>query len=826
MSSRFNSVWVSMLFLAWNSSYGADEVAKAPAEPAAVTQPKVAPRDKSLDEDVSRVFVDGELKFISFQQPQPLAPAPQAAESRMTAPPQAGAVASNLFGSGAVDKSLLGDVRRARATGSNTDVVYGRESPFRATTDTGSLLGKSAQTRGVTSQQRTPIITDTRVRGSGTGSLLASGSYWVPARQDLDTMLSKIDSRIVQDVLVVKGPYSALYGPGTNFIDVGLLQSPRFDDGYETHGSTSLEYKTNGEQWYGRQTIWGGDETWGYRAGYGNRTGSNYTMGNGQKLPTSYKSRDFDAALGFDISDDQHIEFSYLRLDQTDVESPGQFFDINFLVTDAFELTYTMEDQQYFDRLTAEGWYNRTRFQGDAGRSGKLAQIPSIPLVTNNLETDVDSMSTGYSTSLTWGQTGETQLIAGTDFRYLNQELNETNDFMVDVDAALAAQLMIAPGQYTFIDANSSVPRSHWANPGLFTQLTIPANDRLALKAGGRVDFVGTDVDRLPSGLSSTLPAQVPLTEAFLLNSLRTDSFDKEFKLWSVFGTADYKLNEEWTLGTAAGIGMRPPTLTELYSTGEFLSVIQNGFNSVYGNPNLNAARHTQLDLSLRANYEDFRIGGTGFYAWVKDYTTYEVILFNALPGTEQARALTFVNTPFATLSGFEAYAEFDHTHWLTSFGTVSFVEGRDHSRSEGGSSFFNPAIAEFTQDPNAPRGSLSGSGLPGSDEEPLAGISPMESRLGFRIRDPREKSTWGVELSSRIVDQQNRVAGSIGELPTAGFTTYDIRSFWRPTKNMVVNCGVENVTNKFYREHLDLRTGRGVYQPGLNFYFGSQLTY
>ena len=49
--------------------------------------------------------------------------------------------------------------------------------------------------------------------------LLASGSYWAPARQDLDTMLSKIDSRIISDMIVIKGPYSARYGPGFDFVD-------------------------------------------------------------------------------------------------------------------------------------------------------------------------------------------------------------------------------------------------------------------------------------------------------------------------------------------------------------------------------------------------------------------------------------------------------------------------------------------------------------------------------------------------------------------------------------------------------------------------------
>jgi outer membrane receptor protein involved in Fe transport len=38
--------------------------------------------------------------------------------------------------------------------------------------------------------------------------------------------------------------------------------------------------------------------------------------------------------------------------------------------------------------------------------------------------------------------------------------------------------------------------------------------------------------------------------------------------------------------------------------------------------------------------------------------------------------------------------------------------------------------------------------------------------------------------------------------------------------------AGVENFTDKQYHEHLDLRTGRGVFQPGVSFYFGIELNY
>ncbi|MBI3462053.1 MAG: TonB-dependent receptor [Planctomycetes bacterium] len=138
---------------------------------------------------------------------------------------------------------------------------------------------------------------------------------------------------------------------------------------------------------------------------------------------------------------------------------------------------------------------------------------------------------------------------------------------------------------------------------------------------------------------------------------------------------------------------------------------------------------------------------------------------------------------------------------WLTPFATVSYVEGRDHSRGDRGI-------------------------IPGSSEEPLPGIAPLAGRLGLRLHEPAEKPRWGIELAARIVDNQDRVASSLLEEPTAGFTTYDLRGFWQATRGLLLVTGVENLTDKQYREHLDLRTGQGVFQPGVNFYFGFEWSY
>lgn len=115
-------------------------------------------------------------------------------------------------------------------------------------------------------------------------------------------------------------------------------------------------------------------------------------------------------------------------------------------------------------------------------------------------------------------------------------------------------------------------------------------------------------------------------------------------------------------------------------------------------------------------------------------------------------------------------------------------------------------------------------SGLLGRNHESLPGTTPLETRLGLKFRDPSPQQTWGVEPSARIVDNQDQIATSLLEIETPGFTTFDVRCFKRHGP-WLLTAGIENFMDKNYREHLDYRSGRGVFWPGINFYSGVELT-
>lgn len=70
--------------------------------------------------------------------------------------------------------------------------------------------------------------------------------------------------------------------------------------------------------------------------------------------------------------------------------------------------------------------------------------------------------------------------------------------------------------------------------------------------------------------------------------------------------------------------------------------------------------------------------------------------------------------------------------------------------------------------------------------------------------------------------------SGSLLESTTPGFTVLDLRTHWLVNNHLSFVSGIENITDKNYREHFDFRDANGlsVYQPGVNFYFGTELQY
>lgn len=721
--------------------------------------------------------------------------------------------------------------------------------------DASDLLTKSVTSTGVDIQRRNPIIADPRIRGlrNTQFNAYADGAYYIPSRLDLDSVISRFDPGSIRDILVIKGPYSPFYGPGFAFVDIGTLDSPRYDC-LQHHGRTSLGYQTNGQRWDGVQSILVGDCDWGFRATYNILQGNDYEDGFGNPVSSSYLSNNVSFALGVDFSPVSKLEFKGFSVVQNGIELPGYYFDIDQLNAEGYTMRYTLLDQGLFDKLTLDTWYNYTASSGNTLLNPKQRFVDTLlrvsfdqpgstprydtsnPNPVGNPFLDLSNTrfagrSIGYRLATSWGPKDAPLLTLGTDLNVFGQQLQESILFRQFgganyVTTNLNTGIPLQPGQVEQYYQSQGIPASQSANPGIFFQSDYKLTEDFKIRTGGRYDYVSTQSNpRIISGNIDFFgpPVRVPQgggsrfddRELYRYSVNPNDTtLAREFNLGSGFLQGEYAVSQKITATAAVGYAMRAPTLTELYASGPFIGVLQQGTSRLIGDPNLKSEKLLQVDLGLRAEFETWQAGINGFYAWVDDFITYDVNRFGQ--GLTQ---VIYTNTDRATLSGAELFGQVEATSWLTTFGTLSYVKGVDQTLRDNRR---QNIVASSRRDTVLNR-------VP--DTEALPGVPPLESRLGLRFHECSKNPRWQVELSARVVNGQNYVATTLGEFPTAGFTVFDIRTFWRARDNWLLTAGIENVGDIRYREHLDPISGNLIntnplYRPGINFYFGSQVTY
>jgi iron complex outermembrane recepter protein len=642
--------------------------------------------------------------------------------------------------------------------------------------DTTQAITEAAGTDTVRAQRRSPLSYDPRIRGFRQGQIYAQadGALWRPAREDLDSMLSKISPSSMAGIRVINGPYGVTYGPGFAFIDVQTAETPRYASGPESHSITGINYRTNGNGWYGYETIEGGSTNYGFRFGYGNRNAIDYEAGNGERIPSSYLNQDFLAQYGYDLNPFQRLEFRYQHLDQTDTEYFGKFFDLDALITDGFTLRLVDESPEGpWTKFVIESWYNRTDFHGGTGdpttQNGKSLTIDRVERALERAlggpeevffwgDTEGFLASTGARAAVTFGEEDEAHLTTGADARLLSQRITE--NFSTASSGLNATNIALA-GLDNF---GTNQPRGTLVNPGVFAEIGLPWESYWTTTVGARLDWLHTDAREAEIRANSSL-------QSFNEDMARNNT------MYAFYLDNNIDLDQNWTLDASVGHAHRPPTLTERYADGVFLGIFQNGFTRVIGNPFLNPERAWQADLGLKAEYGDVRGGVRGFYSWILDYATYEVAQVGP-GGPLGAQLVRGIQTDLATIAGFEIDGAYDWNDSVTLFSSLSYIEGRDQDI-----------------------------------DQPLTQIYPLEGRVGVRLHDPSEENRWGLEFFGRLVAEQDRL-GALRSGPnvvtveqeTPGFTVWHLRGYYIATRNVRLMGGVENLFDRNYLEHLDLR--------------------
>ncbi|MCX4064591.1 TonB-dependent receptor [Pseudomonas sp. S1Bt30] len=292
----------------------------------------------------------------------------------------------------------------------------------------------------------------------------------------------------------------------------------------------------------------------------------------------------------------------------------------------------------------------------------------------------------------------------------------------------------------------------------------------------------------LPSVRYDYTQLKPKLTEEFL-NTVDPnriyDHSDKE-KTWHrvtpKFGLT-YALTEQYTWFGQYAEGFRTPSAKALY--GRFVNLGQ-GY-TVEPNPDLKPETSKGIETGIRGQFDAGSFDIALFYNKYRDFIDEDAVVAGSTVEAFQAK-----NIKRATIKGVEAKGRLNldalgAPHGLYTQGAISYAHGRNDDNGE-----------------------------------PLNSVNPLKGVFGLGYDQDR----YGALVSWTLVKKQDRVDSttffapdgntSRGPFKTPGFGIVDLTGFYKVTRDVTINGGLYNLTDKKYWNWDDVRSYDGVGEAGV----------
>ncbi|MDQ7065898.1 MAG: TonB-dependent receptor, partial [candidate division KSB1 bacterium] len=298
------------------------------------------------------------------------------------------------------------------------------------------------------------------------------------------------------------------------------------------------------------------------------------------------------------------------------------------------------------------------------------------------------------------------------------------------------------------------IPDSRLDEFGLYVESDVQLSQNLKLQIGGRLNAIGSSADRALNSQFFTAPLQQRET------------------VFSGSAAALYQLADGIALSASLTRGFRAATPVERYIAAPML----DGYYRL-GNP----AIASETNVSKRVGFRGFG-----------ERVTWNLELFqHALSNMIAAEVLPDQSPPIAGLRGVKRFRNLQNA-------TVTGISGFASVRL---SRYWNVS-ATLAYD----------YGQLGADRTPLPGLAPLRGTLKWRF-EPPTRGVWA-ELAATLAADQNRFVAAFGEVRTPGYAVFDLRAGWQVSQRLDFSVSVENLLNRYYRNHLNLSL---LPEPGRN---------
>jgi len=629
---------------------------------------------------------------------------------------------------------------------------------------------------GLDAVRRGPVGLDPVVRGlrATQVGVYVDGMRTFPAGPArMDSPLSHTGPSTMRSIEAAKGPYALTWGGGqlsavrveTN----GLFDVPR---GEAMGGQLRTGYDSNMGAYDVTGTARGRRGAVAYRVDGAYRQGNDYRAGDGQAVPADFLNRELRAKVGYQLDDNQRLTAGGGVQRQDDVDYPGRLLNADVFKSGRGRLGYEYTSGQGLVRsVTATAYGYQTLHTMD--NRGKVTfaseDFPGPPLRVS-VTSDITTVGGRVATEL--APAPDLQVTVGGDGYRTYRDAERPFRVMMN------GQPMVPP----FYESDQIWPGVSIADVGAFTQVT---------RLFGAVEATGTvRADVVWAGADETQVSDVYLDiaepGAGTLDAARLDRQELNLS-GALMLTAP--ITEVWSLSVGGGTAVRTASALERFAD-RFPSNKAQTSAEFIGNPRLEPERSWQADLEVDARYDRAAVRVSGFARRLSNYIT-----LTDAPDVEPMLPLPiFAEGPFRYSNG-----------------TATFYGGEASA-----SVALRPSLTV----------SASGSYLWGQNRktgQPALGIAPLRGNLGVRVEPPEGR--FYVEGTLRAAAEQDRVATVLGETPTEGAVTLDVKGGVEMGGGVSVEGGVTNLTDADYTNHLNAKnpySGTPIPEPGRVLFLGA----
>ncbi len=556
----------------------------------------------------------------------------------------------------------------------------------------------------------------------------------------MDPITTHVLPEEIERIEVVKGPYTFRYGPTFGgIVNLVTKEVEKQEKGY--HGKANFGGENNGNAITTYANVKYVAEQYDVDINFGLRDFGNYEDGDGNEIPSSFKSTDYGVQVGYNLGEKQRVQVGFRQSFGRDVLHAGLPMDTDEDNSNVLSLDYKLDELPGALRAFSAKLY---RSKVDHIMSNSLR--PSF--ASTEAVSEVDATTLGGRAELEWRPMEDLKLYTGVDAI----SIGRTGSRVRLVKRNMNGDVLPMPME--FVD---EVWQDSQINDfGAFVEAKYPFSNKFLANVGLRYDLVRSKSDAPADDFVALYPDLDARTE----NNI------------SATASIKYMATPDFLIELAYGRGVRSANMIERFIN--HFAVGQDPYEYV-GNPLLDAEVNNQFELGIKAKntfegyiFDGFDYGASVYYSF---YDNYIVALIDPsldkkyMPMVQPTEVKRFSNLDKAYKTGFEAFAQLVFLDDFTFKTEVSYVYAKNSDLDES-----------------------------------LPLTPPLVSRFNLRF----EKQKLWAGATYTITSKQTDIAPSFGERVTDGYGIVDLSFGAKPFEHVTVGVAASNIFDVTYNNHLN----------------------